>query len=86
MISKLQQIIDIYPDVEFLKADGFDKAVIGYDLQNFRLIYDYDLAIKTLIEDDGMTLEDAIEHFDFNVLGSLRNDEEYPLFIMTDFD
>jgi hypothetical protein len=33
-----------------------------------------------------MTLEDAIEHFDFNVLGSLRNDDEYPIFIMTDFD
>lgn len=86
MISKLKQIIDIYPDVEFLKADGFDKAVIGVDLQNFRLIYNYDLAIKTLIEDDGKTLEEAIEHFDFNVLGSLRNDDEYPIFIMTDFD
>jgi hypothetical protein len=86
MNNKLQQILETYPDVEFLKADGFDKAVIGVDLQNFRLIYDYDLAIKTLIEDDGMTLEDAVEHFDFNVLGSLRNDAEYPIFIMTDFD
>jgi hypothetical protein len=86
MDNKLQQILETHPDVEFLKADGFDKAVIGVDLKHLRLIYDYDLAIKTLVEDDGMTLEDAIEHFDFNVLGSLRDDTEYPIFIMTDFD
>ena len=86
MDNKLQKILETHPDMEFLKADGFDKAVIGVDLQHYRLIYDYDLAIKILVEDDGMTLEDAIEHFDFNVLGSLRNDDEYPIFIMTDFD
>jgi hypothetical protein len=50
------------------------------------LIYDYYLAIKVLIEDDGMTEEEAVEHFDFNVLGSLRDDIDYPIFIMTDFD
>jgi hypothetical protein len=86
MENKLEQILEMYPDVEFLKADGFDKAVIGVDVKNYRLIYDYYLAIKVLIEDDGMTEEDAIEHFDFNVLGSLRDDSEYPIFIMTDFD
>lgn len=86
MNNKLQQILDTHPDVEFLKADGFDNAVIGVDLKFYRLIYDYDLAIKTLVEDDGMTVEDAIEHFDYNVLGSLREDIDYPIFIMTDFD
>ncbi len=86
MDNKLEQILETYPDVEFIKADGFDKAVIGVDLKYYRLIYDYDLAIKTLVEDDGMTLEDAIEYFDYNVLGSLREDIDYPIFIMTNFD
>jgi len=86
MDNKLQQILEMFPDIEFIKADGLDKAVIGVDLQNYRLIYDYDLTIKTLVEDDEMTEEDAIEHFNLNVLGSLQDTEEYPIFIMTNFD
>ena len=86
MENKLEQILEMFPDVEFLKADGLDKAVIGVDVQNYRLIYDYDLTIKTLVEDDEMTEEDAIEHFNFNILGSLRDDSEYPIFIMTNLD
>jgi len=86
MDNKLQQILEMFPDIQFIKADGLDKAVIGLDLQNYRLIYDYDLTIKTLVEDDEMTEEDAIEHFNYNVLGSLQDTEEYPIFIMTNFD
>jgi hypothetical protein len=85
MESKLQEILEAYPEVEFLKADGYDKAIIGVDVQNFRLIYDYDLAIQILIEDEGMTEEDAIEYFEFNTLGSLQDTSEYPIFIMTRF-
>lgn len=85
MESKLQQIIEEFPDMEFLKADGYDKAIIGVDVQFFRLIYDYDLAIRILIEDEGMTEEEAIEYFEFNTLGSLGDSTEYPIFIMTQF-
>lgn len=86
MENKLQQILEMFPDVEFLKADGLDKAVIGVDLQHYRLIYDYDLTIKTLVEDDEMTVEDAIDHFNFNILGSVQDDTEYPIFVMTNLD
>ena len=54
---------------EILKADGFDRAVIGIDSGNMRLIYSVRSCIEILVL-DGMTMIDAIEHFDYNVRGS----------------
>ena len=42
-----------YPEESFLKADGFDSAVIGVDTASNRLIYSVD----------------SVEHFEFNVWG-----------------
>ena len=53
-----------------LKADGFDKAIIGHadDIatSSQRLIYDVDKCIQILM-DQGMTDEEALEYFSFNV-------------------
>jgi len=35
----LDDIIESFPDEDILKADGFDKAVIGIELDTMRLIY-----------------------------------------------
>lgn len=35
----LQEIIERFDDLEFLKADGFDDAIIGVDSNSKRLIY-----------------------------------------------
>ena len=65
----LDVIVEYYYDEEILKADGFDDAVIGIEPGSMRLIYSVTRCIEILIE-EGMTQEDAIEHFDFNVAGS----------------
>ena len=65
----LDAIVENYYDEEILKADGFDDAVIGIEPGSMRLIYSVTKCINILIE-EGMTQEDAIEHFDFNVAGS----------------
>ena len=65
----LDVIVENYYDEEILKADGFDDAVIGIEPGSMRLIYSVTRCIEILIE-EGMTQEDAIEHFDFNVAGS----------------
>lgn len=65
----LDAIVENYYDEEILKADGFDDAVIGIEPGSMRLIYSVTKCIDILIE-EGMTQEDAIEHFDFNVAGS----------------
>ena len=54
----------------FLKADGFDEAVIGFEENSGRLIYSVTKCLEILVTNDEMSMEDAIEHFDFNVSGA----------------
>ena len=35
----IEKIIEEYSEDSFLKADGFDDAIIGIDWNNMRLIY-----------------------------------------------
>ena len=65
----LTQIIDRYDDEEFLKADGFDDAVIGVCHTSRKLIYSYAKCIEILLG-EGMDEMDAIEHLSFNVINS----------------
>ena len=64
----LEKITSNYPDEQFLKADGFDDAIIGVEPNEFRLIYSIQKCIDILCND--MTLEEAVEHFWYNVAGS----------------
>tara|TARA_R110000744_G_scaffold95919_3_gene185273 strand:- start:416 stop:742 length:327 start_codon:yes stop_codon:yes gene_type:complete len=53
-----------------LKADGFDDALIGVGNQTGSvdcLVYDRQKCIKVLVDRDGMTYEEAVEFFEFNV-------------------
>jgi len=60
--------MDRYPDETFLKADGFDDAIIGVDEKSMRLIYPVSKCIEILEWD--MDELNAIEYFDYNVSGS----------------
>lgn len=66
----LEQILEHYDDEEILVADGFDDAVIGIDEKQMRLIYSVTRCLEILMTRDGMSLEEAIEYFEFNVSGS----------------
>lgn len=67
----LKKIIENHPEVTFLKADGFDAAVIGIS-EDFnspvRLIYSVKKCLDIIVK-EGMSSDDAIEHFTFNVSG-----------------
>ncbi len=69
----IESIIENYPDENFLKADGFDEAIIGIDENSMRLIYSVSKCIEVLMRD--MSEEDAIEHFSFNVSGGYVGDK-----------
>lgn len=56
-------------DEDILKADGFDDAIIGIEESTYRLIYSVTKCIDILIK-EGMTEDDAIEYFWYNVAGS----------------
>lgn len=68
-MSILERIVEKYEDEEILIADGFDEAIVGIDEVSMRVIYSVALCIHILV-DEGMTEEDALEHFYFNVSGS----------------
>jgi len=64
----LNEIIEKYEDSVFLKADGFDKAVIGVETQSMNLIYSVKACVKILCKD--MSYDESIDFFYFNVKGS----------------
>jgi hypothetical protein len=61
----IEEIINKYEDETFLKADGFDEAIIGVEENSMRLIYSVSKCIEILMRD--MSEEDAYQHFSFNV-------------------
>lgn len=55
-----------------LFADGFDDAIIGYtERMNQKPIVAYSVnkIIEILVNRDGMTYEEAMEYFDYNIGG-----------------
>lgn len=81
----LNEIIETYPDYEFLIADGFDHCIIGYDYgigDPIRLIYSVKKILETLVE-EGMDEIDAIEHFEFNIRGGYVG-EKTPIWCQDD--
>ena len=52
--------------MSYLKADGFDEAIVGICKDSERIVYDKEKMIQVLIDRDGMTWEDAIEYLEFN--------------------
>tara|TARA_R110000737_G_scaffold264145_1_gene272044 strand:+ start:168 stop:491 length:324 start_codon:yes stop_codon:yes gene_type:complete len=60
------------PYADALLADGFGPALVGFGFHfNAAVaIYDYVRCIAILVERDGMSEEDAVEFFEFNVAGA----------------
>jgi hypothetical protein len=77
---KLASIIENYSHEELIKADNFDDAVVGIEVNTLRLVYSIDKMIAILTED--MSYEDAIEYLDFNVFSEYVG-ERTPIYIYT---
>ena len=79
MHSKIEQIIETYPDEEFMFVDGFNDAIIGVDEVNLRVVYDIDEIINILMRDE-MTFDDAFDYYDYNIAGAYVG-EKTPVFV-----
>ncbi len=77
---KLASIIENYSHEELIKADNFDDAVVGIEVNTLRLVYSIDKMIAILTKD--MSYEDAIEYLDFNVFSAYVG-ERTPIYIYT---
>ena len=66
-----------------LSVDGHDKAIVGvvhcFGRQPV-LSYSVKLICETLVERDGMSVDESYEFFDFNIIGSY-NGEGMPVFL-----
>lgn len=66
--------LDAYSDatgIELVVADGHDNAIVGV-VRRFNdtfVLYDTEKVIKNLMA-DGMTHEEAVEFFEFNIVGA----------------
>ena len=78
-----EEIEEINP--EALLCDGFDEAIIGI-AERINLgpvvAYDVDKMLEIMVERDGMSYEDAMEYFDYNILGAWMG-ENTPVYIQT---
>ena len=67
---------------KILFAIGFEKALLGIGIQfNTEVaVYDYEKCIKILTKRDKLTLDEAEEFMEFNVIGSYVG-KHTPIFI-----
>ena len=80
-MKKIDQLHEMYPDLELLQADGFDDAIIGIEPLSGKVIYDIDKMVIVLNQ-EGLSSEEAIEYLDYNVLNTYVG-ENTPIYIQT---
>lgn len=81
-MSLRETIAEDYPDLLVLEPEYFDDAIIGL-AQRIGMdvvCYDKEKVLELLCVKEGMTYEDAIEHFEFNIIGSWVGDTT-PVFL-----
>lgn len=59
-----------FEDVIILKDFSYDAALIGISEDN-RAIYDYDLMVEYLMEEEGWSEEESIDWLEYNTIRSL---------------
>ncbi len=93
MVPLLEELRGVQGDSRVLNdkmvtMDGFNNCILGICMrfgQEDIVAYDYVKVIETLMENDGMSYEEAMEFFDFNQLGAWVGDHT-PCFILLDID
>lgn len=76
-----KDIIDSFEEEELLFVDGFDVAIIGIDTVTYRVVYNKEIMIEVLIA-EGLSYEDALEHFSYNIEGAYVGDKT-PIYCQT---
>jgi hypothetical protein len=75
-----ERIVELNEDALFM--DGFDEALIGYIescASSVVAVYDYDKVIGILQKDHEMDREEAVDWYEFNMVGAYMG-ENTPVF------
>ena len=81
-----QKIREQLPEGVIVFEDhAYDNAIIGISSDE-RVIYSYNKMIEELIQDDGMSYEDAVEWIDYNTIRALPYAGEKAPIVMFDIE
>jgi hypothetical protein len=80
----LELMTEQFPEMSFLKADGFDSAIMGFEYSTGRIIYSVKKCIGILIIRDGMDEDEAREFFSYNVESAYVG-EQTPIWCYDEF-
>ena len=63
-----EQMLESYPDGEFLFLRGFDDAIVGVAIShgNYVPCYSMKKMVDALVQDHDMTSDEALEFLEFN--------------------
>ena len=74
-----------YEDTMILENPSFEGALIGVSSDD-RAIYSYDAMVKSAIQQEGWTEEEAIDWIDYNTIRSLSYIENGPIILYSLLD
>ena len=69
-----------YEDVVIFENPSFNDAFIGISEDN-RAVYEYELMVESLMNEDGMSWEEAAEFIDYNTIRSLPYTASAPIVV-----
>lgn len=67
-------------DVVVFDNPSYEEAIIG-ETTDGRAVYDYGKMIFSLMYNEGMTEEEAVDFIDYNTIGSLGDDGRKPIVV-----
>ena len=73
-------------NLSMFENPAFVGAIIGYDEHHHKIIYSYEKMVECLMEEDGMTEEEAVEFIDYNTLRTVPYMENPPIIAMPIFE
>ena len=60
---------------------GLDDCIIGSTITNGKMQAVYSASAILMQLSNDMTEDEALEHFDYNIVGSLQNNPEHPIIL-----
>lgn len=69
-----------YDESTIFENPDYDSAIIGADT-NDRVVYDYELMAKDLMDNDGMTYDEAIDFIEYNTIRALPYFPNHPIVV-----
>jgi hypothetical protein len=77
-----ERLSEDYPDLLVMDPDYLDAAIVGVvrRIGLETVCYNTDKVIELLMDHDGMSYEEALEYFEFNMLGAWVG-ENTPVFL-----